>query len=81
MDNIRIISREEYENDIKLMNHSDSFLFKSFTNNSDLNDTEQIIASLKCIVPEFDEKKEDFSTLAKEKAVTGEAHNFSFPCK
>lgn len=71
---IQIISYEEYNNGKENMNDNDKTLFNSFVyqNPLDWNDTEQMIASLKGIIPADIDR---YTEIAKNRSVTGMAHD------
>lgn len=76
MAHIQIITYDEYKAGANLMNATDKSLFDSayFKNPLELNDTEQMIASLKCITPS-EADLDQYETIAKEKNVTGMAYD------
>lgn len=77
MAHIQIITYEEYESDKSQMRQNDQLIHDSFRYSTKLNDVEQMIASLKCIIPtEIDFNR--YETIAKEKSVTGMAHNLAY---
>lgn len=71
------LTLEEYKADIGRMSPVENAVFRSFEHKSDLNDTEQIIASLRCIIPDADELEKRFETLATDRGVTGKAYSAS----
>lgn len=72
-DNIKTISYEEYYSNLKLMSKNDKDIFDSFQfkNPLELNDTEQVIATLKGMFPE------NYNEIVHDNGITGKAHNFS----
>lgn len=72
-DNIKTISYEEYYSNLKLMSKNDKDIFDSFQfkNPLELNDTEQVIATLKGMFPE------NYNEIVNDNGITGKAHNFS----
>lgn len=71
MQNITVITYADYEDDKKTMTGNDLAFFNAMAYTTTLNDTEQIIASLKGIVPAL------FNDLAEDKGATGKAYNLS----
>lgn len=74
MSHIEIITYEEYKAGINLMNSTDKSIFESsyYKNPLELNDTEQIIASLKGISPADIDR---YTEIAKNRSVTGMMHD------
>ena len=71
------ISYDEYRNDLKSMSGCDSSLHKSFAyDTKGMNSTEQMFATLCNVFA--DEPTGVYDTLAKDKNVTGMAHNLSY---
>jgi len=71
------ISYDEYRNDLKSMSGCDSSLHKSFAYDAKgMNSTEQMFATLYNVFA--DEPTTVYDTLAKDKNVTGMAHNLSY---
>ena len=70
------ITYDEYKAGTDLMNSTDKSFFDSsyYKNPLELNDTEQMIASLKCIIPS-EADLNHYKTIAKEKSVTGMAYD------
>lgn len=76
MSNITVVSYEDYYKDLASMNKTDKSIYESlrYDNPSNLNDVEQMVASLKNMMPaEFVNYK--FDTLAEEKNATGMAYD------
>jgi hypothetical protein len=70
-----ILSQEQYEADKASMLCNDLAVHRYFAyDTKDLNDTEQIIASLRCLIPDPD-LMERFQTLATERGVTSKAYS------
>jgi hypothetical protein len=60
------------------MSGNDLTIHEYFTYDSKgMNDREQIIASLRCIIPDADELEKQFETLATDRGVTGKAYSGS----
>ena len=72
------ISYEQYEADKASMLCNDLAVHQYFTyDGKGMNDTEQIIASLRCVIPDADELEKRFETLATDRGVTGKAYSAS----
>ena len=76
MAHITVITYAEYESDKKGMTSDDKILHDSFRyeNKNDLNDVQQMIASLKCIIPS-EANLDQYETIAKDRSVTGMAYD------
>lgn len=68
-DKITFISYDEYTKGIDLMDVNMRKVFDSLAYTSGMNDTEQIIASLKGVIPAV------YDDIAKERSVTGKAYD------
>lgn len=76
MAHIHVITYAEYETNKSLMTPNDKILHESFRyeNKDQLNDVQQMIASLKCIIPS-EADLNHYETIAKERSVTGMAYD------
>lgn len=64
------LSYEEYKADKDSMSGTDKQIHSSFSyQDNGMNDTQQIIASLRCIIPDTDELEKQFETLVKERGL------------
>lgn len=72
------ISYEQYEADKASMMCNDLAVHQHFMyDGKGMNDTEQIIASLRCMIPDADELEKRFEILATDRGVTGKAYSAS----
>lgn len=70
------LSYEEHKKNTDMMCEYDKTLYESMTYKDGVDDIQQIIASLKCVIP--DAPVDTFDTIASNKNVTGTAHNLSY---
>jgi hypothetical protein len=86
MSHITVITYADYESDKKSMTTNDLAFCNAMAYTSDLNDTEQFIASLKGILVDSSDNDvkgpigidDSLARLASERSVTGMAHNLSY---
>jgi len=85
MSHITVITYADYESDKKSMTTNDLAFCNAMAYTSDLNDTEQFIASLKGILVESSDGvkgpigvDDRLARLASERNVTGMAHNLTY---
>lgn len=72
------ISYEQYNADKTTMSGNDLAIHEYFTYDAKgMNDTEQIIASLRCVIPEGPVGVDHYETIASLKNVTGMAYSCS----
>ena len=72
------ISYEEYNADKAIMSGNDLTIHEYFAYDAkSMNDTEQIIASLRCVIPEGPVGVDHYETIATLKHVTGMAYSGS----
>lgn len=73
-----ILSQEQYEEDKASMLCNDLAVHRYFAYDAKgMNDTEQIIASLRCVIPDYEDLEKRFKTLAAERGMTGKAYSVS----
>jgi hypothetical protein len=87
------LTYEDQKKDLENMTMYDKQVYQSFSyKDKELSDIEQIVASLKCVIPDVcphggilppsfgweDGPVGDFDTIANNKNVTGMAHNLSY---
>jgi len=73
------LSYEDYWADLGSMSGNDKMVHKSFAyKDNHLNDTQQVLASLCNVIVDGPSGIDRYETLAKEKNVTGMAHNLSY---
>jgi hypothetical protein len=71
------LTYEDQKKDLENMTIYDQQVYQSFSyKDKELSDIEQIVASLKCVIP--DGPVGEYDTIANNKNVTGMAHNLSY---
>ncbi len=72
------ISYDDYKADKASMNSNDLAILQYYAYDAKgLNDTEQMIASLRCVIPDYEDLEKRFETLATDRGVTGRAYSES----
>lgn len=71
-DKITFISYDEYTKGIELMDVNMRKVFDSMVYKSELSEIEQMIASLKGVIPA------DFKDIASDRSITGMAHDLTY---